>query len=106
MKHGFGFRDFHGIYPGSRPEWWVDVHSYDIIYIHYIYIFIHIYIHIYIYISVYTSRMSFMVFTNPKNNLGFSGEKHSTIGMVGNLDDWTPPNPFENVTHLLNPGIC
>ena len=33
MKNGFGFRDFHGIYPGSTLEWWVDVHSYDIIYI-------------------------------------------------------------------------
>jgi len=82
------------------------IHKYIYIYTVYIYIYIHIYIHIYIYISVYTSRMSFMVFTNPKNNLGFSGEKHSTIGMVGNLDDWTPPNPVENVTHLLNPGIC
>ena len=50
----------------------------------YIYIYtIYIFIYIYTYISVSTSRMSFMVFTNPKNNLGFSGEKHWTIGMVG-----------------------
>jgi hypothetical protein len=54
-----------------------------------------------------------------KNNVGFSGEKHWIIGMVGatsrnrsrlvgnlgNLDDWTAPNPVENVTHLVNPLV-